>query len=65
MLISAEHVGNRLLVKLSYNIEEAAAASGININAIREAVSTGRLKARKIGRRWIIKASDLEKFVAS
>ncbi len=63
MLISAEHVGNRMLVKLSYNIEEAAAACGLSKRTIIEAVSTQKLRAKKIGRRWIIKAADLERFV--
>jgi len=39
--------------------EEASALTGIGLTSIREAISTGDLKAKKHGRRTIILPDDL------
>lgn len=53
------------LPKISYTRSEAAAVTGISLNAIKEAVSTGSLPAKRKGREWIILADDLRNWVAS
>jgi excisionase family DNA binding protein len=40
-------------------LEEASALTGIGLTSIREAISSGDLKAKKHGRRTIIMADDL------
>jgi excisionase family DNA binding protein len=46
--------------RLSVSPEEASALTGIGLTSIREAVSTGLLKAKKHGRRTIILPDDLK-----
>jgi excisionase family DNA binding protein len=51
--------------KLSFTIEQAVKATGIGRTAIFAAIKSGRLIARKNGRRTLIASSDLQQFVAS
>src|SRR4051812_16833594 len=48
-----------LLERLSVSPEEASALTGIGLTSIREAISSGDLKAKKHGRRTIILPDDL------
>ena len=45
--------------RLSVSPEEASALTGIGLTSIREAISNGDLKAKKLGRRTIILPEDL------
>jgi hypothetical protein len=49
----------RLSERLSVSPEEASALTGIGPTSIREAISSGDLKAKKHGRRTIILPDDL------
>lgn len=51
--------------KISFTIEQAVKATGIGRTAIFAAIKSGRLVARKNGRRTLIASSDLQQFVAS
>ena len=46
--------------RLSVSPEEASALTGIGLTSIREAISSGLLKAKKHGRRTIILPDDLK-----
>ena len=45
--------------RLSVSPEEASALTGIGLTSIREAISAGKLRAKKHGRRTIILPDDL------
>lgn len=49
--------------KLGYTRAQAAEATGASLHRIKEAVSTGELPARKIGRQWIITAESLRDWI--
>lgn len=51
--------------KLSFTIEQAVKATGIGRTTIFAAIKSGRLVARKNGRRTLIASGDLQKFLAS
>jgi excisionase family DNA binding protein len=48
---------------LAYRIEDAAAAIGISRSTMYEFVKDGRIPARKIGSRTVIRRRDLEAFL--
>lgn len=50
--------------KFSFTIEQAVKATGIGRTAIFAAIKSGRLTARKNGRRTLIASNDLQQFVA-
>lgn len=45
------------------SVEEAAAISGLGVNTIRKLVKTGELPARRVGRRILIRRTDLDAFL--
>ena len=49
-----------LAERLSLSPEEASALTGIGLTSIREAISSGALKAKKHGRRTVILPDDLK-----
>ncbi|MFB2834085.1 helix-turn-helix domain-containing protein [Floridanema evergladense] len=49
--------------KLLLTISEAQALTGLSREILREAIATGELKAKVIGKGWKIKRSDLDKFI--
>ena len=49
--------------KLAYSVEEVAALTGIGRTTLFSHMKSGLLKARKIGRRTIIPADELNRFV--
>lgn len=49
--------------KLAFTIEQATEASGVGRTALFAAVRTGRLRARKLGRRTLILSADLQSFL--
>jgi len=51
--------------KIGYSPDEAVAASGCGRTKLFEAIKTGKLRARKWGRRTIITAEDLKAFLDS
>jgi excisionase family DNA binding protein len=51
-------------MQLSLSIEEARAATGIGRTKIYEAINSGILRARKLGKRTIILKDDLDAFLS-
>jgi excisionase family DNA binding protein len=51
--------------KISFTIEQAVKATGIGRTAIFAAIKSGRLVARKNGRRTLIASSDLQQFISN
>jgi len=51
--------------KLSISINEAASMSGLGRSSIYEAMVSGKLKAKKSGKRTIILVRDLNDFLAA
>lgn len=49
--------------KLTLSLAEAAQLSGLSRGHLREAIGTGKLKARIIGRGWRVKRDDLDAYV--
>jgi len=52
-----------IAARTAYSIAEVMAQSGLGRDTIYKAINQGRLKARKLGRRTIILASDLQAFL--
>ena len=50
-------------LRFAYPVQEAAEAAGIGRTALYEAIRTGKLIARKYGRRTLIASDDLKAFV--
>jgi excisionase family DNA binding protein len=55
----------RKLEPLGLSIAEAAKTAGVGRTTIYEALASGRLSARKLGRRTIIRANDLDAWLAA
>lgn len=51
--------------RLSFSINETVASTGLGRSSIYEAIREGRLRARKVGRRTVVLAADLNDFLAS
>ncbi|WP_295925326.1 helix-turn-helix domain-containing protein [uncultured Xanthomonas sp.] len=49
--------------RLSYNVEEALAATGLNRNAFYRAISTDQIKTFKVGKRRMVSARALREFI--
>ena len=52
-----------IAARTAYSIAETMAQSGLGRDTIYKAIHQGRLKARKLGRRTIVLASDLQAFL--
>ncbi|WP_459762150.1 helix-turn-helix domain-containing protein [Methylobacterium sp. CM6257] len=50
---------------LSYGIAEAVKVSGVGRSFLYEQIKSGRLKARKLGRRTLILADDLQSWLSA
>lgn len=51
--------------RLAYSIAEAAQLSGLSRTTLYEAIGDGRLRRKKAGRKALILAADLEKFLTN
>lgn len=51
------------MTQLSLSIEETAAATGLGKTKLYQFITSGELKARKVGKRTIILKADLEDFL--
>ncbi|WP_312915357.1 helix-turn-helix domain-containing protein [Stenotrophomonas sp.] len=51
--------------RLSYNVEEALAVTGLNRNAFYRAINTDEIRTFKIGRRRMVSAAALRDFIAA
>jgi excisionase family DNA binding protein len=51
--------------KVAYRINEAADVAGVGRDGIYDAIRSGKLIARKYGKRTIITAGDLQAFLAA
>ena len=49
--------------KLAFSVDEAAMRSGHGRDKIYDAIRTGRLKAKKVGRRTLIMTDDLRQYL--
>jgi excisionase family DNA binding protein len=49
--------------KIAYSLPEAAKATSLSVSLLRKHIRTGALKATKIGRRRVILASELAKYL--
>ncbi len=52
-------------MQLSFSIEEVRIATGLGRTKIYQLISSGALKARKLGKRTIILKDDLEAFLSN
>jgi excisionase family DNA binding protein len=50
--------------KIILKLDEASALTGLSRATLREAIDSKKLKAKKIGKAWRIKRSDLDTFAA-
>ena len=48
---------------LAYTVDEACSVAGIRRTALYKAIGTGELVARKYGRKTLILATDLHRFI--
>jgi excisionase family DNA binding protein len=46
-------------IRISYSVNEAAKAAGIGLTKLRQEIRENRLVARKLGKRTLINAEDL------
>jgi excisionase family DNA binding protein len=53
------------IAREALNIAEVCAAAGIGRTKVYEAISEGRLKARKCGKRTLVLTADLRDFLAA
>jgi excisionase family DNA binding protein len=51
--------------RAAYSIAEVMAQSGLGRDSIYKAINTKQLPARKVGRRTIVLATDLQRFLES
>lgn len=56
-----EHTSERL----SYNVEEACAVTGLNRNALYRAIGASAIKTFKVGKRRMVSARALREFIDS
>lgn len=61
LLLTTQRV--RICEKLILTLDECRDLSGLSKQRLREAITTGQLKAQKIGKGWKIKRKDLEQYV--
>jgi len=54
-----------LIGKLAYGVIEAAHVAGVGRSTLYEALGSGQLKAVKLGRRTLITADELRRFINS
>jgi excisionase family DNA binding protein len=59
----SHHVIVPLADKLTLNLQEAAALSGLSKQRLRDAIREKKLKAQIIGRGWRVKRDDLEAYI--
>lgn len=50
--------------RLAYGIEDFAAAAGLGRTTVYEEIASGRLKARKVGKRTLILVEDARAFLS-
>lgn len=63
LLVNSQTV--RVGEKLLLTLDEARLLTGLSREYLRDAIATGDLSSKKIGKSWRIKRADLENFVAS
>ena len=52
-------------IRVCYSVHEAAKAAGIGLTKLREEIRENRLVARKLGKRTLINAEDLNTWAAN
>ncbi|EPG2417471.1 helix-turn-helix domain-containing protein [Stenotrophomonas maltophilia] len=56
---------SQIAERLSYNVEEALAVTGLNRNAFYRAIGAAEIKTFKVGRRRMVSAAALRDFIAA
>jgi excisionase family DNA binding protein len=54
-----------ILTRLTYSIEEAAAAMGLSSRSVYRLVWSGELRGLRAGRRVLIRLADIEEYLGS
>lgn len=54
---------SQALPRLSYNVDEAVSATGLNRTAFYAAISKNQIKTFKVGRRRMVSARALQEFI--
>lgn len=60
-----QHVADDTALPVAYSRAAAAEAAAISEDMLDRAIRTGELRAKRLGRRVLIRRSDLEAYVAS
>lgn len=53
-------VEHQLRGRVAYPVKEAAEKTGLSQKTIHRRIADGTLKARRVGRRWLVSAASLE-----
>ena len=64
-MISSEHQNSGREGRLAYSIHEACAVTNLGRDALYRAINGGQLVARKLGKRTVVTAHELERFLHS
>lgn len=62
--MNEENVEERKVEKLGYTVKDLAASLGISTRSILNAMDRGELKAKKIGRNWIVSRKEVDKWLS-
>lgn len=62
--MNEEKVEERKVEKLGYTVKDLAASLGISTRSILNALDRGELKAKKIGRNWIVSRKEVDKWLS-
>jgi excisionase family DNA binding protein len=57
------YIQPRVTGRAAYSIAEVMLQSGLGRDTIYKAINSGRLPARKVGRRTIVLATDMQRFL--
>jgi len=50
----------KLVNRVTFNVKDAAIALGLSEKTIHRRIADGTLKAKKVGRRWLVSAAAVE-----
>lgn len=47
-----------------YDLEDISKITGLHVRTLRSAIRAGKMKARKVGKKFLVKEEDLQAFLA-